>query len=79
MKDIESKDALLSGASFVKEESAAHETGTKIAVNRGVQYDLVGKLVDETGLTRKAIIAILTGIQEPVFGQFKDNPEEFIL
>ena len=79
MKDIESKDALLSGASFVKEESAAYETGTKIAVNRGVQYDLVGKLVDETGLTRKAIIAILTGIQEPVFGQFKDNPEEFIL
>lgn len=38
----------------------------------------IGKLVDETGLTRKAIIAILQGIQPFVFDQFKDNPEEFI-
>lgn len=79
MDDIKSKDALLSGVSFVKEESAAYGTDTKIPVNRGVKYDLVGKLVDETGLTRKAIIAILTGIQKSVFDQFKDNPEEFIL
>lgn len=79
MDDIKSKDALLSGESFVKEESASYGTDTKIAVNRGVKYDLVGKLVDETGLTRKAIIAILTGIQKSVFDQFQDNPEEFIL
>ena len=32
-----------------------------------------------TGLTRKAIIRILTGIQPTVFNQFKDNPEEFII
>lgn len=79
MDDIKSKDALLSGASFVKEESASYGKDTKIAVNRGVKYDLIGKLVDETGLTRKAIIAILTGIQKSVFDQFKDNPEEFII
>lgn len=79
MDDIKSKDALLSGASFVKEASAAYGTGTKIAVNRGIKYDLVGKLVDETGLTRKAVIAIMTGIRKSVFDQFKDNPEEFIL
>lgn len=30
-------------------------------------------------LTRKDIIAILRGIQKPVFEQFKDNPEEFII
>ena len=35
--------------------------------------------MDETGLTRKAVIAILQGIILPVFNQFKDNPEEFIL
>jgi type III restriction enzyme len=79
MDNIKSKDALLSGASFVKEEANTYGTNTKIAVNRGVKYDLVGKLVDETGLTRRAIIAILRGIQKSVFDQFKDNPEEFIL
>lgn len=79
MEDIKSKDALLSGTSFVREESATYGTDTKIAVNHGVKYDLVGKLVDETGLTRKAIIEILKGIQKSVFDQFKDNPEEFII
>ena len=79
MDDIKSKDALLSGASFVKEESASYGTDTKISVNHGVKYDLIGKLVDETGLTRKAIIKILKGIQKSVFDQFKDNPEEFII
>ena len=43
-----------------------------------MKYDLIGKLVDETGLTRKTVIAILQGIQPAVFDQFKDNPEEFI-
>lgn len=77
MDSIKSKDALASGASFVKEESASY--GVTVTVNSNVKYDLVGKLVDETGLTRKAIIAILQGIQPHVFNQFKDNPEEFIL
>ena len=79
MDEIKKKDALLSGASFVKEESASYGTDTKISVNHGVKYDLIGKLVDETGLTRKAIIEILKGIQKSVFDQFKDNPEEFII
>ena len=52
---------------------------TQISVNKGVKYDLVGKLVDETGLTRKAIIQILTGIAKSVFDQFHHNPEEFII
>ena len=77
MDNIKSKDALLTGTSFVKEESASY--GVTVAASSNVKYDLVGKLVDETGLTRKAIIAILQGIQPAVFNQFKDNPEEFIL
>ena len=77
MDTIKSKDDLLSGASFVKEESASY--GVTVTASSNVKYDLVGKLVDETGLTRKAIIAILQGIQPAVFNQFKDNPEEFIL
>jgi len=36
-------------------------------------------MVAETGLTRQAICTILRDIEKPVFGQFKDNPEEFII
>ena len=77
MEQINSKDDLLAGASFVREESAQY--GTKISASNNVKYDLIGKLVDGTGLTRKAIVRILQGIQQPVFNQFKDNPEEFII
>ena len=77
MDNIKSKDELIAGASFVKEESASY--GVTVTANSNVKYDLIGKLVDETGLTRKAIIQILQGIQPHVFNQFKDNPEEFIL
>lgn len=78
MKEIKSKDDLLSGTSFKKEDSRAYGQ-TKSTANTSIKYDLVGKLVEETGLTRKAVIQILTGIQPSVFNQFKDNPEEFII
>ena len=77
MDQIKSKDALTSGQAFVKEESESY--GATITASSNVKYDLIGKLVDETGLTRKTIIAILKGIQPAVFDQFKDNPEEFII
>ena len=60
MEQIRSKDDLLAGASFVREESAQY--GTKISASNNVKYDLIGKLVDETGLTRKAVVRILQGI-----------------
>ena len=63
---------------FVK-ESSGKRYDISATANSSVKYDLVGKLVDETGLTRKAIVAILQGIQPVVFSQFKNNPEEFIL
>ncbi len=77
MDTIKSKEELLSGASFVKEESGSY--GVTMTANSNVKYDLIGKIVDETGLTRKALVAILKGIQPSVFNQFKDNPEEFIM
>lgn len=78
MKEIKSKDDLLAGSSFEKQKSGTYDQH-KVAANTSVKYDLVGKLVEETGLTRKAVIQILTGIQPSVFNQFKDNPEEFII
>lgn len=77
MGQIKSKEELVSGASFIKEESGSY--GNVIAASSNVKYDLIGKLVDETGLTRKAVIQILQGIQKATFDQFKDNPEEFII
>ena len=77
MNDIQSKEDLANGTVFEKEKVASY--GTTVAINSNIKYDLVGKLVDETGLTRKAIIQILQGIEEAVFNQFKDNPEQFII
>ena len=79
MNEIQSKEALLEGASFVKEKSGTYATARRIHANRSVKYDLIGKLVGETGLTRKAVVEILTGIEKSVFDQFKENPEEFII
>lgn len=77
MEQIESKTELETGSSFAKEESTTYESSK--AVSSNVKYDLIGKLVDETGLTRKAVIQILQGIQPTTFSQFKNNPEEFII
>lgn len=79
LEQIDSREALQAGLSMKREASVNYGTRTRIPVSQGVRYDLVGKLVEETGLTRKDMIRILTGIQKPVFDQFRDNPEEFIL
>ena len=79
MEEIKSKDELLSGESFIKSRSYTYNGSKRIHANSSVKYDLVGKLVGETGLTRKAVVEILTGIEKSVFDQFKYNPEEFII
>lgn len=79
MEQIKSKEELTNGGAFFKEKIKNYGDNNTIAASSNVKYDLIGKLVDETGLTRKAIIQILQGIQPSVFNQFKDNPEEFII
>lgn len=79
MDDIKSRDALLEGNAFSKSTSSTYDSSKRIRANSRVKYDLVGKIVGETGLTRKAVVEILTGIGKAVFDQFKDNPEEFII
>ena len=48
-------------------------------IGQEVKYDLIGKLVENTGLTRKAVVTILKKIRLSTFNQFKTNPEEFII
>lgn len=43
-----------------------------------IKYDLVGKLAQNTTLTRKTIVRILKGLEPHKFEMFKVNPEEFI-
>ena len=77
MEGIDSKEALEKGEAMKKNESATETRA--ITANKSVKYDLVGKLVTETGLTRKDIVRIMTGIEPLVFQQYQFNPEEFIL
>ena len=79
MNEIKSKDTLLEGEAFAKSKSSTYDAARHIHANSSVKYDLIGKLVGETGLTRKAVVEILTGIEKVIFDQFKDNPEEFII
>ena len=42
-------------------------------------YDLIGKIAEDTQLTRSTISQILQEMNIAVFGQYKVNPEDFIL
>ena len=70
------EDAIARGDSFdqvkTRTETLQHAETSQI------KYDLVGKIADGTTLTRRTIVAILAGIEKPVFALFKHNPEEFI-
>jgi type III restriction enzyme len=77
MTDIRSREQLQQGAAFVKEENEVYKA--ELSSSTAVKYDLVGKVVAETGLTRKAVVSVLRGIDKVVFNQFANNPEEFII
>lgn len=74
---IQSKEQLLQG-NAIRQRKADQDKADR-SVLGGVRYDLLGKLVDETGLTRATIAAILQGMAPQKFAMFKLNPEEFIL
>ena len=48
------------------------------SIHSMVTYDLLGKIAENTKLTRNTIADILSGVQTAVFMQFKQNPEHFI-
>ena len=77
LDDIQSREQLQIGEAFIRTEHEVYNFD--IAANSSVKYDLVGKIVAETGLTRHSVVMILSGIQKHVFEQFAGNPEEFII
>lgn len=42
-----------------------------------IKYDMVGKIAENTKLTRKTVVKILKGIRPEKFSMYKNNPEEF--
>lgn len=79
-KNIESKEQLEAGEAFVRKNVAREEAPSMAAgANSSVRYDLIGKIVAETGLTRKTVAKILASIDKTVFEQFGYNPEEYII
>lgn len=77
LDEIQSKAVLESGGAFVMDSHFTEDARANI--NNSIKYDLIGKLVEATNLTRKTIIGILKGILPSTFKQFKSNPEEFII
>jgi type III restriction enzyme len=77
MQSIRSKEQLQQGDAFTKDRHTQEQT--RILTNTSTKYDLIGKIVTETGLTRAAVVRILKGLEAPVFGQLRNNPEEFII
>jgi type III restriction enzyme len=69
-------DDLQQGEAFEVREIAT-ETHAK-SIHSDVKYDLIGKLTENTKLTRRTIAAILQGVAGPTFHQYQVNPEDFI-
>lgn len=76
-KDEASFEQVKQGDSF-QTKSNTTETLTTTASST-VKYDLIGKLCEATQLTRRTIAAILQGILAARFGQYRTNPENFIM
>ncbi|MDH4234792.1 MAG: DEAD/DEAH box helicase family protein, partial [Gallionella sp.] len=69
-------DDVKHGASFEIRETTTDSH--KNSIHSAVKYDLIGKLAEESQLTRSTIASILQGINVAVFSQYKTNPEDFI-
>lgn len=75
-KDGASYDDVKHGEAFGIKETETSSYNSSI--HSTVKYDLVGKLAEDTLLTRRTIASILQGLNIAVFGQYKTNPEDFI-
>lgn len=70
------ENALKRGDSFSTTDTRTETIRSGAADN--TKYDLIGKIVDNTTLTRRTVVRILQGITREKFEMFAINPEEFI-
>jgi type III restriction enzyme len=74
-KDRIDEESLRSGESMQKLKNITEKADSLLGA---LKYDLIGEVAKETRLTRKTIAAILMGLREKTFYNFKVNPESFI-
>lgn len=75
-KDTFTGEGLGRGATFeVKESRKSDESKPIVSM---VKYDLLGKVAENTELTRETVAQILSKISSKKFYQFQQNPEHFI-
>ena len=72
-KDQSTFDELRQGDSFKVMETAVQTY--RESAHSAVKYDLIGRIADDTQLTRRTVAAVLQGINVAVFGQYKTNPK----
>lgn len=77
LEHIQSKEELVAGQAM--QEGTTRNIKVNEAVASGVRYDLLGELVQRTGLKRSTIATILQRIKPEKFGMYRTNPEEFII
>ena len=70
-------DEVKKGDAFVVKQNQTDSLTS--SASSSVKYDLIGELTETTQLTRQTIATILRGINVAVFGQYKTNPEDFLL
>lgn len=75
--DSISYDDMVSGQGFTMKENESDSLN--YSIHSVVKYDLIGKLAEDTQLTRKTIAEILKRIKPTVFAQYRVNPEDFML
>lgn len=67
------------GESFVSDLNSSKTYHAPLSPSQNIRYDLIGKIVENTGITRADTVAILQKVKPETFEKFKQNPEEFIL
>jgi type III restriction enzyme len=76
-KAVVEYDEVKAGDAFTVLENSTEKLTS--SAGSAVPYDLIGKIAEATQLTRKTVAEVLGKIGTHVFGQFKSNPEDFIL
>lgn len=75
-KDTFTGEDLGRGATFQQQENRKSDENKPIIST--VKYDLLGKIAENTELTRETVAQILSKILPTTFHQFRQNPEHFI-
>jgi type III restriction enzyme len=75
-KDEIDSDEIKNGVSFKTAKTRTESIRTY--ASDSIEYDLLGKIVSKTSLTRKTVAAILQSIRPDKFACYKANPEDFI-